>query len=627
MNNLIQLPINLGLAVSKILEKKGIKPRKNSFGTLSLQFTKEELGLITDIAIDNESLKYMGYFPNIKSASFNSNVDVSSYVIQHFINTHPNLESLEISNQQDLRILDLSNLAKLKTLKLFSNHLLEKVNGLLNKEDLFQIDCYNNSNFENNEEICKKMVEVAYATGQCTADAMYFSKVMDIVNQNKDYSRNYSIIASNFNWREKLTTHFHVDHYTGEMKLFYDKARKIVQSYVKPTDTPEQKYAIIYQWLCENVEYDMGAANSLTHTRSEDGIVMGRKFGSNGMTNGLLYGNCVCQGYVHTAKFLLDLCDIKSTDVLCAASRTNRERLSTTSDIMIREVDTDHSILKINLGDGNAYYSDITFDSTRYRRGDDRECFLLSYDDISKDHRLFNEQSTFSNSKSFTKEQQDELLRFASERIRTINLLYSNSQNQLNTNQIIDDLRMQYSSVGNEIEKLMQHGKNYGDFELRLQELVSKRDGIQEQLTYYTTYQDSMDNNKRRLGQNENKDEELLEEQTEFSDETQLLLEDVDQILSEGRRMNSQTERQSEQNSDFLAEELDYDIEKTSNVYHEDRETKSETDKYIYDAFGERYTLEEWQELIDMFGELETLDNTKKTDVIENVENFSGKIR
>jgi len=49
--NLIKLPINLGIIIATLLKEKNIEPRLNKSGpfkgTLSLEFSQEELDLIT----------------------------------------------------------------------------------------------------------------------------------------------------------------------------------------------------------------------------------------------------------------------------------------------------------------------------------------------------------------------------------------------------------------------------------------------------------------------------------------------------------------------------------------------------------------------------------------------------
>ena len=81
--------------------------------------------------------------------------------------------------------------------------------------------------------------------------------------------------------------------------------------------------------------------------------------------------------------------------------------------------ESDHSILKVNLN-GKIYYSDITWDAGRFQKGKNRNYFLLSKSDISKDHRLLGEAKVFDAGKSVSSQKQEELLKFATERIKQI---------------------------------------------------------------------------------------------------------------------------------------------------------------------------------------------------------------
>ena len=68
--DLIKLPLALGVEVVQKLRAKGIEPRENKLGILSLEFTQEELDEITELTIENptpDCLSGLEHFRNLKS--------------------------------------------------------------------------------------------------------------------------------------------------------------------------------------------------------------------------------------------------------------------------------------------------------------------------------------------------------------------------------------------------------------------------------------------------------------------------------------------------------------------------------------------------------------------------------
>ena len=111
----IELPISLGLLISKILrEKHNIQPRRNSIGLLDLSFTEQELSLITSLEIKNPvhgNLEGLHFLPNLQSLSVETR-GITAHMKPKDIPSITDIDMKEISKCTSLR--DLSIVNKLK---------------------------------------------------------------------------------------------------------------------------------------------------------------------------------------------------------------------------------------------------------------------------------------------------------------------------------------------------------------------------------------------------------------------------------------------------------------------------------------------------------------------------------
>ena len=168
--------------------------------------------------------------------------------------------------------------------------------------------------------------------------------------------------------------------------------------------------------MCKNVTYDNDALKDKSYMHSENGLARGCKGGTNGSINALLYGSCVCQGYSKTMQILLKLSGISAFDIGCIVGEEEKKQAVRIYDGKKHADNSNHSILKVNL-DGKIYYSDVTWDASRFQKGKKRQYFLLSKEDISKDHKLIGENETIDREKSISNEEQEKLFSFSKDRL------------------------------------------------------------------------------------------------------------------------------------------------------------------------------------------------------------------
>lgn len=445
--------INKYRAKNNIPEPEEVKAIYNKQET----FLEEELKLITELRVTKELFPYLDYFPNLSTINITGSGKLSGEEINNIINMYPNMKKLTIEHQDNLQFLDLSSTSKIQELQLISNKRLKKVVGIDKMNDLYEFTFYNNQTFGETQR--KDLVKQVYRisndlSAECNLDVLYMPEFINYLNQNNlslDDVKDYIV------WSEHLKSGIetkldHLEYKTPELYSAYKKAKNVVDLYIKETDTPKQKYAILNEWMCENIKYDFNGLNT-NRTHSENGALKGRYGGINGTVNAFMYNSCVCQGYSKAMQMLLMIDGINSTDIGCVASTKERTKKMISFDNQIHSDESDHSIIKVNL-DGKIYYSDITWDAGRVQSKRNRHYFLLSKADISKDHRLLGEKNTIDAGKSVSSEEQEELLNFAINRIKEVNeKQQSNTSKNFNetTKENIDE----HKKVISRIEKLL----------------------------------------------------------------------------------------------------------------------------------------------------------------------------
>ena len=396
-------------------EIKNVYSKNNSF-------LEEELLYIKTIRIRNALIPYLQYFPNLTDITIDCEEIISQEDIQNIINQYPNLKRLSISEQSEMQSIDVSALEQLQDLEIKSNGALKSIIGIDKIKDLWSLTFYDNQVYSEKgiQDLVKKVCSPSRKF-ECNFDVLYMPEVIDYIKEN---NINLDSIDYQLKWTEHLKSGVEMpqndlEYSTKELYLAYKKASEIVNQYIEPTDTAEQKYAILYQWMCEHVIYDDGALEDKSFMNSKDGLARGRKFGTNGSINALLYGSCICQGYSKTMQMLLKLNGISAFDIGCVINEKEKKQTITIYDAKKHADNSNHSIIKVNL-DGKIYYSDVTWDASRFQKGRKRQYFLLSKEDISKDHKLIGEDETIGNGKSISNEEQEKLFSFSKDRLNRI---------------------------------------------------------------------------------------------------------------------------------------------------------------------------------------------------------------
>jgi len=444
-------------------------------------FLESEFELVKSLEVDKDLLEYIELFPSVTSITIDGSKGLNQFEINDLIKKYPNLEKLIVKGQPDLQCLDVSKLQNLQHLEFVSNRQLHRVIGLDKLPNLSSLTFYDNETYLKEEELCEAVSKLIQGGTHCNFDVLYMPTLQKIGISAPD----------NISWCESvgLKNTNELKYSTEELEEAVRKAQEIVKNYIKPTDTPKQKFAILYQWMCENVKYDHeGLENNSTY--SVNGQNMGQKGGTNGTVNGLVYGSCVCEGYSKAMQMLLKLSGLPSFDVTCITKEENKARLRFDPDNKAKKHEGDHSILKVNI-DGICYYSDVTWDAQRYQNGEERKYFLMSWNDISKNHKLVYEDRVFAANKTVSNEEFQQLIQFAQERIKTVDRELEEQrktpQERLSEiNQQVESLRQQYGVIGSQMEDLMRRNAQapIPNFQEQLNRLIQQRDSLNESISF-----------------------------------------------------------------------------------------------------------------------------------------------
>ena len=420
---MISLPYTFGEKVREAIDKYRIKhklPTPEEIRKVynkNEHFLEEEFDLVEELYITEDSLNYLHLFKNVKSLIIACSHQFTNEEIKEIINKFPNLQSLQVANQNQITYLDLEKQSNLEDVIIRSNKSLSRINGIRGLSNLFEFSIYDNPELLEvyRKIICAKASREALHGTRCKLDILYIPEFLELLPESISKKQ---LELLDIRFVEQLKDNIDIErleYRVAESIYVYEKAKEIVDKYTRETDTPKQKFAIINEWLCQNVKYDYDGINKRVHVTN--GQQRGKKGGTNSCVNAILYKSCVCQGYTKAAQLLLKIAGIETSDIECVATEDESVRRTFTFGEKKMSY-SDHSILRVKL-DSDEYYSDITWDAGYLQSGRSRKYFLLSKDDITKDHQLIGEEN-IKTSDTISLVEEESLLEFAKKRITEV---------------------------------------------------------------------------------------------------------------------------------------------------------------------------------------------------------------
>lgn len=416
---LIKLPIDLGMRVSKILnEEHNIQSRKNNLGLISFEFTQEELDLIKKLEIINpvrNSILGIENLRNLESLKI-STLSSSEYAYSpitikdtsiYAINKLKKLRNLEIINQNDIDYIDLTGMDNLEFVTIVGNNHLCELLGLDTLKNLASINIYGNEELYSIDHL-REAIKQSFL-GELELDTIYYPELIGYDIRTDTYDQEMishleQIVDCHFS---EIVTNKPTKIPFSAMKKVDEKCRNIVKDIRSRATGVKETVIGIEKYLAENVEYDR---DGLTDNKRRAGtpveingmklrMTQGFKYGTNGSFNAIMYNKCVCEGYTRAMRYLLKLCNIKSRAVACIAGANQIESVTYNDRVIsTRNLSNGyHSI--INITDEFALYCDPCWDACRYQQGDEtfKYC-LLNKEEISKTHTLSFDENNIANS-------------------------------------------------------------------------------------------------------------------------------------------------------------------------------------------------------------------------------------
>lgn len=373
----------LSYVILKKLVKMGI--RQNLF-PFNGEFREDEIESIKSITLtSNDSLEELEQLKNLTSLCIvkglpgNTNDVIDYNVISKLVN----LETLTVINTSNILELDIGNLSKLKKLRLIDNASLEKINGLEKLKELEEVIICGNvvNSLDNPKEYIDNTINTQINILDVSMYNNAFSENKTIQDYlNKKIKRKQSFIK--FGEMLKFDNECYVIN-NVEMQKMDDKASEILERLnLDGLDTIQKVYKI-YEYIVNNTEYDYSGIEE-RNTVYNSGIDLAKKenevFKKEALTINssycaLINNRAVCDGYVNMMRLLLSMENIQTNKVMCLFK----------SDQSLKP---DHVIIKFKDENGNWYYCD----PEKEQKTKQIDYFALTYDEISKTHKLCEEE-------------------------------------------------------------------------------------------------------------------------------------------------------------------------------------------------------------------------------------------
>ena len=156
-------------------------------------------------------------------------------------------------------------------------------------------------------------------------DSVTELSIQEAVQFKKNGYNNVIIIAEShpntdeFDGKHSIAGYWQHDPYDIDTYIAVRMKLEELTGNIKPEESEEKKFAIVYERICKNITYDYPAAYPKTNRERE--YHKSQLFNSRDLTNGLLDGKCVCAGYACILQAALQLVGIDARYISRTYSR------------------------------------------------------------------------------------------------------------------------------------------------------------------------------------------------------------------------------------------------------------------------------------------------------------------
>lgn len=363
----IHFSYSLAVLLAKELEKKNVYKKVSVFDESSCAFSQEELDLIEELTLDNvsgvENLEYLRNLKKLtlKSAEYSRYSDEVDIKASCFVNCiedfRPveklvNLEELTIVNDITIKTLDLTNLMKLKNLKLINNPCLEELKGLETLQNLTNVMIYGtsiHSDFDilkyirNTEETEVNILDVNMYLAAVKSD----EEIPEIITNAVVTGESQLCFAELVG----LMDHALID--VQSMARMYSKADLIFKLFDVYGLEADDQVRFIYDFIIDKTVIDFNAianrdkkyTDYITKYSEIPAFAKQKLAMIHSSYNAFITKKTNCEGIVNLMKFMLTMLNVRSFNVHCIDARHDVNGLP------------NHSMIRV-LQNGTWYYYD-----------------------------------------------------------------------------------------------------------------------------------------------------------------------------------------------------------------------------------------------------------------------------
>lgn len=382
----------LAVLLNEVLFEQGKRSRIKVYDQQYQIFTEEELAQITELTLTNfSSLEDLSKLPNLKvlkiiSLNYNdmfpeidleNSFDINQIKDFSAISELVNLEELYIENDINIKSLDVTNLKRLRRLVLTNNINLKELTGLDTLLMLDKVFMCGNS-IESPLDFERYARNTLMASVNILDISMYLSIIRGCKRGAKALVDLEVMGASHVSFAEKsgfleysLINSQSLYNMFVKLEAFFRKFRAYDLSYI-------EKCSFVYRYVMNNVDFseesilrrDNTYMRLMHHYRAVPNQYRQNLASIHNSYYAYYFKKANCEGIVNLSVFMLRMLGIDATNVHCHDLRDTRN------------FDNNHAIVR-TIDNGDVSYTDPTFG-----RKEKLRLFMLSYDEISKYHRL-----------------------------------------------------------------------------------------------------------------------------------------------------------------------------------------------------------------------------------------------
>lgn len=371
---------------------------------LSFSVIDSELKNVKYLNMYKSDLKYIEFFNNLEMIEISSFPSITNEGLEMIFKYVPTLKKLIIKEQNELSAITFKKANSIIDLRIVSNDNLIEINGLNNLSRLKSFTFYDNQRVKNNNQIVDYLLE-HNGKIRCSLDISFYNYIQNISYENNTLFDNVEYVEY-----VGLRRHSYYSYDKVEISKLSQLVSRIVSKYLFKNDSELEKFTILYKWMINNIKFV-----------NEDILFFQNDLGKlKGIYNTFLYSQGGRLSYAKAFQFLLNFAGIKS-NIIYSLGGSDSIGIYNGQEVHSLLGANDYALLKVFI-DNKVYYCDVAWDSSVYHDKcyDDLRLFLMDKSELVLRHRIIGEIDS-SNSSSIHREDADDLIMYASDRIKDVN--------------------------------------------------------------------------------------------------------------------------------------------------------------------------------------------------------------